>query len=271
MLHSANEAATMLAEHISGSQEKFAKLMNEKAKEIGCKNTNFVNANGMHNENHYSTAYDMALIAKYCMEDERFREIVTLQECSLPSTPLWDKEERVFKNTNNLMIKDNRYYYPYCNGIKTGFTTPAKNCMISSANKDGFELIAVVLHAEATDENLSARYLDTINLFNYGFNNFNLESIQKEYGISGVVRRGKNDTLKEVQDDKKEENIIEEKSQEENVVSKLEEKFDKDLVMLISGIAILVVVFLIKIIFFTRKKVKGKHSFDDMYKFKYNL
>lgn len=182
MIHSANEAANILAEHISGSMSEFAKLMNEKAKEIGCLDTNFVNANGAHDENHYSTAYDMAMIARYCMKNETFRNLVTTMECSLPNTELW-QEPRVYRNTNSLLLSDNKYYYPYCNGIKTGFTTPAKNCLISSSNKDGFETIAVVLHAESTEEGLSARYLDTINLFEYGYNHYNLDDILEEYDM----------------------------------------------------------------------------------------
>ena len=126
MIHSANEAANILAEHISGSMSEFAKLMNEKAKEIGCLDTNFVNANGAHDENHYSTAYDMAMIARYCMKNETFRNLVTTMECSLPNTELW-QEPRVYRNTNSLLLSDNKYYYPYCNGIKTVFTTPANN------------------------------------------------------------------------------------------------------------------------------------------------
>lgn len=182
MIHSANEAANIIAEHISGSIPEFAKLMNERAKELGCFDSNFVNPNGMHDENHYSTAYDLAQIARHCMKNEKFREIVTKMECSLPTTDLW-QEERVFKNTNSLMLSDNRYYYPYCNGIKTGFTTPAKNCLIASSNKDGFEVISVILHAESTEDGLSARYLDTINLFEYGYNHYNINDILEEYDL----------------------------------------------------------------------------------------
>ena len=155
ILQSANEAANIIAEHISGSTLEFAKLMNEKAKEIGCMESNFVNPNGMHDENHYSSAYDLALIGRYAMQNETFRKLVVTKECSLPHTEFWGDEdveehgERNFKNTNQLLIEDSKYYYPYANGIKAGFTTPAKNCLVSSSNKDGFELIAVVLHAES--------------------------------------------------------------------------------------------------------------------------
>ena len=86
MLQSANEAANIIAEHISGSVEEFSKLMNQKAKEIGCLDSNFVNANGAHDDNHYSTAYDLAMIAKYCMQNETFRNLVATKEYTLPAT-----------------------------------------------------------------------------------------------------------------------------------------------------------------------------------------
>lgn len=186
MLQSANEAANIIAEHISGSIEEFSKLMNQKAKEIGCLDSNFVNANGAHSNNHYSTAYDLAMIAKYCMKNEKFREIITKESCSLQPTDLW-QEERIFRNTNSLMNKDSKYYYETCNGIKTGFTTPAKNCLISSSNKDGFELISVILHAETTEDGQSARYVDTINLFEYGYNNFNKDEIFEEHDLNKEI------------------------------------------------------------------------------------
>lgn len=198
MLQSANEAANIIAEHISGSVSEFAKLMNQKAKEIGCLNSNFVNANGTHDDNHYSTTYDLALIARYCMKNDKFRSIVTNMECSLPTTELW-QEERKFRNTNSLLQSENRYYYQYCNGIKTGFTTPAKNCLVSSSNKNGFETIAVVLHAEATEDGLSARYLDTINLFEYGYNNYDINEILEEYDMIGTYEES-NDNCKNTQE-----------------------------------------------------------------------
>ncbi len=182
LIHSANEAANIIAEHISGTTVEFARIMNAKAKEIGCLDSNFVNPNGVHDENHYSTAYDLALIARYCMKNEKFREIVTKMQCELPPTELW-QEPRIFKNTNSLLLSDNRYYYPYCIGGKTGFTTPAKNCLISISNKDNFELVSVILHAESTEDALSARYLDTINLFEYGYNNYNIDDILEEYDM----------------------------------------------------------------------------------------
>lgn len=214
MLQSANEAANILAEHIAGSVSEFAKLMNQKAKDIGCLDSNFVNANGAHNENHYSTAYDLAMIAKYCMQNQTFRELAQKQECSLPQTDRF-QEDRIFRNTNSLMQANSRYYYPYCNGMKTGFTTPAKNCLIASSNKGGFELISVILHAESTEDGLSARYIDTVNLFEYGYSNFKLKDILEEYNLP--IGNVKNENI---DDSGNKENI----SLEEEVVFQIEDE-----------------------------------------------
>jgi D-alanyl-D-alanine carboxypeptidase (penicillin-binding protein 5/6) len=175
LLHSANEVGFILAEHISGSVEYFADLMNEKATEIGCTNTHFTNPSGIHNEQHYSTAYDMALIAKYCMQNNTFRQIVSKTSCTIAQTDKY--QERYFQNTNDLIIPSSQYYYKYAIGIKTGFTTQAKNCLISASLKDGLELITVVLGAQYTESGQSARYVDTINLFNYGFSYYTTKEI----------------------------------------------------------------------------------------------
>lgn len=176
MLNSANEASNVLAEHISGSVEKFAVLMNEKAKELGCKNTNFLNANGMHHENHYTTAEDLAIIAKYCMQNETFRKIASTFTYTLPTTELCS-EERIMTNTNALLDTKSKYYYEYTTGVKTGFTTQAGNCLISSAKKDGIELICVTLKAGSTANSTSYRFADNKKLLEYGFENFSLKNI----------------------------------------------------------------------------------------------
>ena len=86
LIHSANEAGNVLAEYISGSIDEFVNLMNQKATELGCMNTHFVNTNGIHNENHYTTAHDLALIARYCMKNDTFRQIVSMKSCTIPAT-----------------------------------------------------------------------------------------------------------------------------------------------------------------------------------------
>lgn len=264
MIQSANEAANIIAEHISGSVEEFSKLMNQKAKEIGCLDTNFVNPNGMHSENHYSTAYDMALIARYCMKNEKFREYAVLKEASLPRTDYWQDEqvekngERIFYNTNSMMQKDSKFYYPTCIGIKSGFTTPAKNCLVSASNKDGFELISVILHAEATEDGQSARYIDTINLFNYGYENYNLSDILEEYDMTESSEE-ENEVIGKIAD------TIEDTSNflEEKIEVEATNKFDINIVKIIIGIACIIIGILI---FWNGKK--GKHEeINKLYKF----
>ena len=124
LIPSANDAANVLAEHIAGSIESFTTMMNTKALEIGCKNTNFVNANGIQADNHYSTAYDLALIGRYAMQNDFFREIVAKTRYTLPATNKYSESDRIFNTTNELLKEDHRdsadnYYYEYANGIKT--------------------------------------------------------------------------------------------------------------------------------------------------------
>ena len=186
LIHSANEVGYIFAEEISGNIENFANLMNQKATELGCINTHFTNPSGIHDINHYSTAYDMALIARYCMKNETFRNIVNKKNCKFSATDLYP-EERYFKNTNSLLDPSNRYYYEYAIGIKTGFTTQAKNCLIAGAQKNGIELIAVMLGAEATENGQSGRYIDAKNLFDFGFENYKVKQfLQKGTKIAEI-------------------------------------------------------------------------------------
>ena len=106
LIPSANDAAIVLAEHISGSVEKFSKLMNEKAKSLGCLNTNFVNPNGIQNKNHYSTAYDLALIGKYALKFPDIKRIAMVKQYTLPTTNKYDKTDRIFNATNGLINDD---------------------------------------------------------------------------------------------------------------------------------------------------------------------
>lgn len=203
MLQSANESAVILAEHVSGSQEAFANLMNEKAKELGCKNTHFINPNGIHNENHYTTAYDLALITQYAMKNQTFRDIVKTTSFTLPATTSYPSESRTYANTNNLIIYDARnrpdnYYYKYATGVKTGYTSAAKNCLVASAEKNGIEYISVVLGASITYEStgsVSHRYVDTISLFDYAFDNFSFRKLKSANNLIKTIKieNGKKD------------------------------------------------------------------------------
>lgn len=180
MLKSANDVAVLLAEHVSGSVENFADLMNQKAIEIGCKNTHFVNPNGIHSDDHYTTASDLALIAKYCMKNETFRKIVSTQEYTLPKTNLYAYENRSFDNTNNLILSKSSYYYENATGIKTGYTKEAGSCLISSATKDDINYIGVVLNSNSNKYGKNTRFTDSKKLFEYGFENFEYNEFKKQ-------------------------------------------------------------------------------------------
>ena len=192
LIPSANDAANVLAEHIAGSIDSFATMMNTKAREIGCLNTNFVNANGVHDENHLTTAYDLALMGRYAMQNETFRQIVGTSIYTLPSTNKYEENDRVFGNTNDLIRKNesdrvDNYYYEYATGIKTGYTNAAHNCIVASSKKDDREFIIVILGASTTENGLSARYLDCISLFDYAFENYSLKTLYKKDSLLKTI------------------------------------------------------------------------------------
>lgn len=170
LLPSGNDAANILAEHISGSNANFAELMNVTAEKLGATNSHFTNPSGLHDNEHYTTAADLAKIAYHVMKIPKFKEIVSQSRYTMPKTNV-SKTDRTFINTNKLLTSG-EYYYESATGIKTGYTSQAGNCLVSSASKDGVELIAVVLGGHTIPVGKSAIYTDTINLFNFGFSNY---------------------------------------------------------------------------------------------------
>ena len=183
MVYSANDAANVLAFHISGSLENFANLMNQKVSELGLTDTHFTNPSGMHDENHYTTAQDMAIIMQYCMEDNTFRNLAGLKSCTIPATNKY--QERTFNTTNNLLINsqtniNNNSYYEYAIAGKTGFTSQAKNCLVSVANKDDLELICVVLAAGTNANGTSTKFSDSKSLFEYGYSNYSIKTFAEQ-------------------------------------------------------------------------------------------
>lgn len=181
LVHSANDAGYVLAEHISGSIDEFANLMNKKATEIGCKDTHFTNPSGIHDENHYTTSYDLSLIARYCMLNKNFRNIVSQKSCTINRTNKSDV--RTYKNTNDLINPSSKYYLEECVGIKTGYTSQAKNCLISACSKDNLALICVVLGSNQMSNGESSRYQDSINLFKYGYSNYSVKTFANKDDI----------------------------------------------------------------------------------------
>lgn len=187
LIPSANDAANVLAEHIAGSVESFASMMNTKAIELGCKNTHFVNANGVHNEDHYSTAYDLALIAQYAMKNETFRKYVTETRYTLPITNKYEKEDRIFITTNKLVNPKSSQYYESATGVKTGYTDAAKNCIVASAKKDNMELISVILGAGNDASTNINKFTDCVSLFDYGFKNYTYRNLAIKDNVYKVI------------------------------------------------------------------------------------
>lgn len=166
LLKSANEAANALAEHISGSTEEFAKLMNETAASLGCQDSNFSNPSGLNDENHYVSAYDMALITRKAFEDERFCKIVSTTYYELP--PNKQNPEGQGISPGNKMVKKNwpDQYRPDVIGGKTGFTSIALNTLVNCAEQGDTRFVTVILHSQGT------QYDDTKRLLDFGFRNF---------------------------------------------------------------------------------------------------
>lgn len=169
LIPSANDAGYALAIHISGSVDNFSILMNEKAKEIGCTNSNFTNPSGIHNENHYSTAKDISLIGLYALKYPEITSICSKTSYTLASNP---NNIRTFETTNTLMKTSETNYYEYATGLKTGFTEPAGSCIVATAKKDNMEFLVVVLGAPEPENNINYRDIDCKTLFEYGFNNY---------------------------------------------------------------------------------------------------
>ena len=149
--------------------------MNNTAKNIGCENSNFINPSGIHDTNHYSTAYDLALIAKYCMKNDIFRSIVSMSKCEIPATNR--SEIRKYSNTNELLNINSKFFAGDCIGIKTGYTANSGNCLISCFSKNNTEVICVVLGAQNIDNNYSSRYIDSKILRNYIYSNYSYKNI----------------------------------------------------------------------------------------------
>lgn len=174
MLSSANEACNVVGEHISGSVEAFVELMNQEAAALGCTDTHFVNPHGFHDDNHYTTVRDLSIITQEALKSETFKTITSSIAYIVPETNL--SPARKLSTTNLLVTPGTSYYYEYATGIKTGFTTPAGRCLISTADNGKLELLSIVCGAQdvyldnGTIENQN--FTETKALFEYGFSNF---------------------------------------------------------------------------------------------------
>ena len=164
MLRSGNDASMAVAEHIGGNVEGFVEMMNAKAKEIGAFNTHFANPHGLDNPEHYTTAYDLALITSYALRNEKFAEIVKTKSKTISGPP--DVEwNRSMKNKNKML-----WEFEGGDGVKTGFTTKAGRCLVSSATRDNWQLCSVVL-------NCGPMWEESASILNYGFSNFSKQKV----------------------------------------------------------------------------------------------
>ncbi len=199
LIHSANDAANVIAYHLGGSMEEFVKTMNEKAAELGMSNTVFQNACGSHDDNHYTTARDMAALVQYAMKNEKFREIVKSPIYKIPATNKYTIGERILVNTN-LFLGTSRslfQYYPAANGVKTGHTSQAGYCLASSATFNNANLIAVVMKCDQMDSHGDpCTYEDSRNLFEFAFSNYVHQQLAAPGDIisDSKVKEAKNDT-----------------------------------------------------------------------------
>lgn len=171
LLASANEVSYAVAEstginRLNGGYDTFITLMNDRAKELGCTGSNWVNPNGLHDDRHYTTAHDMALIASAVYQEEEFRNIMNTLEYRIPPTNLVG-EERVFQQNHKMLWEENYYYYEYCTGGKTGYTDQSGTTLVTMADNGTMQLAAVVLSDYGVDA-----YTDTRAMMDYVFSNF---------------------------------------------------------------------------------------------------
>jgi len=174
LVHSANDAANTLAEYVGGSIESFVSMMNTKVHELALTNTHFTNTFGMHDDNHYTTAQDLAMIMKYCMKNEDFRRLSGSASCAIPATNKYDV--RKYNATNELINPNNANYYPYLTSGKTGYTSQAGDCLVSCSYKNDVELICVILGGK-TVNNVSTRFSETKLLYDYGYHNYSMKTL----------------------------------------------------------------------------------------------
>lgn len=172
MLRSGNDAATAIAEHIGGSEEGFVYMMNTKAEELGLRNTHFANPHGLDAEGHYSSANDLAVLTAYALHNPVFKEIVKTEERTADNP--YEKWDYKWRNKNKML-----YLYEGADGVKTGYTKKALRCLVSSATRNGQQLVAVTIN-DGDDWN------DHANLLNFGFNHFPLKTlIERGDPVSG--------------------------------------------------------------------------------------
>ena len=182
MIISANDAAAQIAEHVGGTEQNFIDMMNQRAAEIGCTNTHFTNSSGLPDENHYSSAKDMALIFREGLKNKDFRSVIGDTDYTIQPTNM-TSDKRVMHTHHPMFAPESDIYYPGCIGGKTGFTNLAAHTLVTAVEQNGTTYIAVVMHGVE----LSTCCLDSKALFDYGFGNFTKTAVD---GGSVILPKG---------------------------------------------------------------------------------
>jgi len=177
MLKSGNDAANAIAVIVSGSLDAFVEKMNKRATELGCVGTHFTNAHGYHDENHYSTAYDLALITQEALKHPEVLQIISTPSYLMHASP---REPFQINTSNSMILPESVYYYEDCIGVKTGTHSKAGMCFVGAAEKDGLTLITVALNCESDD----AKWKDTARLLDYGFTRYTSYSLDQMFELS---------------------------------------------------------------------------------------
>ena len=200
LVASCNDLAELFAKHISGSVQEFAKLMNQKAEEIGCTSSHFTNPHGLHDDDHYTTARDLAKIVSYCMKNDLFREIVKLPEYTITRGQGANKPGSVetVRSTNWLLYNTTTTIYvgpdkttpkyEGCIGIKTGYTKEAGGCLVAAAERNGTTIVSIVLGSNGASRGTYERAVDSIKMLNWGFENFRTVSFKKLGEEAGTLK-----------------------------------------------------------------------------------
>lgn len=191
LLASANEVSYAVAENVgrqylNGGYTEFIEEMNRISQQLGCTGSNWVNANGLHDENHYTTAHDMARIAAAAYQNEEFRRLETTLEYKVPPTNL-TAEERILDQNHKMLWPENYYYYANAKAGKTGYTDQSKTTLVTMAEENDMQLAAVVLHTYGVDA-----YTDTRAMYDYAFANFETLNL-KEYETSSEIEDFENE------------------------------------------------------------------------------
>ena len=181
MVPSANDACLVVADHIGGSVDKFVEMMNQKAAELGCTGTHFVNPDGMHDDNHYTTPRDMSIITKAALESETFRTICGTSVHELPETNTSPKQMLYTTNYFLSTILTPDYYWEKVSGVKTGFTTPAGRCLVSLVDEGEYRYLSVVMGAETLYNEdgypIYGSFTESRKLLEYGLDNFTFAAV----------------------------------------------------------------------------------------------